>query len=448
MEKDQKVGPSAEVTPAPEKRTTLTVATLAALFTGLTAGIIIHRWQSPEILRLTQGIEWIGVAWTNALRITILPLIASMLIYNFATRGGTRFAGKVSGLSLATFILLLSVAAVYTLTAAPALISQFPAIQLTTKAGGSEAVTAVPLEQTEGFSLKSFVNGVIPANLVRAVADGEIIPLILASVVFGFALARVRDESRNALLDVIRAVLETVLIVVKWLLWLMPIAVFTFGLSAAANFGWNAPGVIGYLVVIVCILLAGFTLLLYPIARLFGGVGFKSFARAAAPGQMVALATRSSIASLPALLTGAEQHLRCSPMIANLVLPLAVSTFKINRPISGICKFIFLAQVYGVPINLATLLLFTASTLLLSFSTPGIPSGGPLVSMPLYLAAGIPVEGVVLLKSVDSIADYFKTVLNVSGDTAALTIIARLAGPEPSEQNVSLDQQPIESHAA
>ncbi|MBX3279596.1 MAG: cation:dicarboxylase symporter family transporter [Acidobacteria bacterium] len=440
--------PSADVTPASKKRITLTVATLAALFTGLTLGIIIHRWQSPQILRLTQGLELIGVAWTNALRITILPLIATTLIYNFATRGGTRFAGKVSGLSLLIFILLLSTAAVYTLAAAPALISQFPAIQLTAKVGGSGAATAAPLEQTERFSLKSFVNGLIPANLIRAAADGEIIPIILASVVFGFALARVRDESRKVLLGVIHALLETVLIVVKWLLRLMPLAVFAFGLSAAANFGWDAPGVIGYLVVIVCTLLAGFTLLLYPIVRVFGGVGIKSFARAAAPGQMAALATRSSIASLPALLTGAEKHLRSSPVITNLVLPLAVSTFKINRPISGICKFLFLAQVYGVPINSSAVLLFSVSTLLLSFSTPGIPSGGPLVSMPLYLAAGIPVEGVILLKSVDSIADYFKTVLNVSGDTAALTIIARLAGPEPSEPGVLLDAQHIEGRAA
>jgi Na+/H+-dicarboxylate symporter len=125
---------------------------------------------------------------------------------------------------------------------------------------------------------------------------------------------------------------------------------------------------------------------------------------------------------------GADKRLGVPTEVGSFVLPLAVSAFKVNRTISSPLKLLFLAHVYGITLDPGTVALFIPTVMLLSFSSPGIPSGGFLVTMPFYLAAGIPVEGIVLLKAVDAVPDIFKTLVNVTADMSVATIVARFVG--------------------
>jgi Na+/H+-dicarboxylate symporter len=110
------------------------------------------------------------------------------------------------------------------------------------------------------------------------------------------------------------------------------------------------------------------------------------------------------------------------------VLPFSISSFKPNRAVSSMGKLLFLTHVYQVPMGPEFVLLFAGMLILLSFSSPGIPSGGFLTTLPFYLAAGIPVEAVVLLRAVDAIPDVFKTVVNVTGDLAIAVLAHRVVG--------------------
>jgi Na+/H+-dicarboxylate symporter len=168
----------------------------------------------------------------------------------------------------------------------------------------------------------------------------------------------------------------------------------------------------------------------------------RRFAAALVPAQLVALSTRSSIASLPALLDGAEQRLRLRSDVSQFVMPLAVTAFKLNRPITASIQFLFLAHVYGIPLSTGQLVTFVAASILLSITTLGIPSGGSRMrSAPLYLAAGIPIEGYLFVEAVEVIPDYFKTLLNVTGNMTAASIVNRLGDPSspPAVQPVSPD---------
>ncbi len=100
--------------------------------------------------------------------------------------------------------------------------------------------------------------------------------------------------------------------------------------------------------------------------------------------------------------------------------------FKVNRTISSTAKLIFLAYIYGIPLSATTLASFLITVMILSFSTVGIPSGGTnFKTLPAYLAAGLPLEGLVILEAVETIPDIFKTLLNVTGDMSAATILSR-----------------------
>jgi Na+/H+-dicarboxylate symporter len=160
-------------------------------------------------------------------------------------------------------------------------------------------------------------------------------------------------------------------------------------------------------------------------------VPFIDFAKSLLEAQTVAFATRSSIAALPALFKGAERHLPASRPVADIVLALSAGGFKMNRAVSSICRLLFLAHLYGITLGAETFFTFVLTSLLSSVATPGVPTQGAS-TLPLYLAAGIPIEGVILLGSVDVIPDFFMTVLNVTGDMTAVTIVGRLSrAPTP-----------------
>jgi Na+/H+-dicarboxylate symporter len=401
------------------------LGTLLALLAGLMLGTLIHLSQHPLLLKVARETDWIGLAWINALRMTIIPLIAATLIHRFAVHGGTHFARKLSLLSILVFALLLCGGAIYTSVLAPPMISFLPELHLPMPSAPSSPPAS---DKPAGFSGREFIDRLIPANIFKAAVEGDILPIILASILFGFALTRVDADLRRPLLVGLEAIHKTIHIIIRWIIGLMPIAVFALALSVAATVGWEAPGVLGYGVVVICLLLIGYTLLLYPLACLLGGVSLLRFAQAVAPAQLVACSTRSSLVSLPALILGAERRLTVPPAVTNLVLPLAVSVFKADRPVSAITKLYFLGYVYGVPI---------------SFSSPGLPSSAPLVSIPVFMFAGIPIEGLILFNSVEVIPDIFQTVLNVTGDMTALTITGRLMSKRMPEA-VPLPQRPNE----
>lgn len=114
--------------------------------------------------------------------------------------------------------------------------------------------------------------------------------------------------------------------------------------------------------------------------------------------------------------------------IKAFVLPVAASIFKPNRTVTSISKFIFLAVLFGVPLDPAKVVVFSATVMVLSIGTPGIPSGSAMSTLGAYMAAGIPVEGYLFFNGLDAIPDIFKTVANVTGFMSAAAVVDRFAG--------------------
>ena len=139
------------------------------------------------------------------------------------------------------------------------------------------------------------------------------------------------------------------------------------------------------------------------------------------------------MAALPALVEGGRTHLGLPAPSTGFVLPLAVSLFKINRPISSLVKLFFVAHIYGIRLTAAAVATFVVTEVLMSFTSAGVPLGGmSFKSLPAYAAAGVPIEGVVILEAVESIPDVFKTVLNVTVDMSVAAILSRAGRSRPA----------------
>src|SRR6185369_5770458 len=218
---------------------------------------------------------------------------------------------------------------------------------------------------------------------------------------------------------------DAMLRVVRWVVLVAPIGVFALVLPIAVHLGGSVAGAIGVYIAAYSLACVAVILLVYPVVALFGGIPIGRFARAALPSQLIAFSSSSSIASLPALIESGERGLALPNRITGFVLPLAVTTFKLAAPVSWTIGALFVGWFYGVPLHARELATVAFAAIFLAFAAPGVPRGAFIMLTPLFLAIGLPAEGIGILIAVDALPDTFATALNVTGDLAAAALVAR-----------------------
>jgi Na+/H+-dicarboxylate symporter len=405
---------------------------LIALGIAIVAGIAIAASHNNALIHAADAVAPIGTLWVNAIRMTVIPLVISLLVTAVASASDIKAVGRLGGRTLLVFLLLLAGTAVVVMPFGPALFRLLPqrlgAPQL--PPGAAEAAGELAAGgQSQTFA--AWVTSLLPSNPVAAAASGAMMPLILFTLLFALAVTSSSPPTRNTLTRFFQALGDAMLTLVRWVVMLAPIGVFALVLPLATHAGTALAGAIGFYVVAYssgCLLV---TLLLYPVVRIVAGIPMRRFGRAALPSQLIAFSSSSSIASLPALVESAERGLELSPATAGFVIPMAVSTFKIAGPLAWTVGALFVGWFYGIPLHAGGLATIAFAAIFLAFAVPGIPRGAFIMLTPLFLAIGLPAEGIGLLIAVDAIPDAFSTVLNVTGDLAAAALVARGDAPTP-----------------
>lgn len=413
-------------------RMSLTTRVLASLIAGLLVGALVSASGNAGLLSAVAWIQPVGELWVNAIRMTVVPLVVAMLIGGVASVTDLSSVGRLGARTMVTFLGMLLGTATLALLAAPPV---FALIDIDPRTIASLRIenTVSPETVRQLPTFGEWLTGLVPINPIRAAADGAMLPLVVFSILFAAAIMRASPETKRVLLDFFRALGEAMMVLVSWVILAAPIGVFALAVGLATRLGGSAVGALGFYVLAICAFFLGTTILLYPLAVIVGGVSLRSYAKAISPAQAVALSTRSSLASLPALIDVSEKRLKLPSAVGGFVLPLAVSTFKMSTPITHLCGALFLSQLYGVPLSGAQMLVIAALGVVLSFSSPGIPSGSLIIMMPVLAYVGLPAEGVGILIAVDVLPDATKTVLNVTGDIVAATIVARHSGDAREE---------------
>ncbi len=364
----------------------------------------------------------IGTAWIQAVRMTVIPLVVPLLILGVAGSDDTRSTGVIGAKAFAWFLGMLVALTIVTALVSPA---WFNALTLDPSATARLRASAkIELPPAGTLSLRSFVLGLIPINPIKSASDGALLPTVLFTLLYAFALARIPASSRTAQIAFFRGMADTMLVVVRWMLDIGWLGIFALAVVLGEKLGASALQAIGFYVAVMIALHLGATVAMYVIVGVSGRVSLATFTRAVLPAQVVGFGSRSSLASLPALVKGATDVLELPPTATGFVLPLGVSVFKLTAAIWGVVGALFVAKLYGLPLAPSALALVGATSVALSFSTPGIPSGGLLLQLPLYVAVGLPVEGVGILIALDTIPDMFKTLLNVTSDMVVAVMTA------------------------
>jgi len=378
---------------------------LIGLALGMAAGLFL-----PAV---APALEPIGLLWFNGLRMTVIPIVMAQLILGLNTRLEARALGALGMRAFGWFLALLTGIAVFSAAVTPVLLRWMPAIP--------PAAIGTPPGPVPGFG--EWIANLLPSNVLQAAAEGKLLALILFALLFGASVRLVSDDRRQSLLLTVAAVNDAMLIIVGWVMRVAPYGVAALSVTLFSRLGSSAAGALGYYILLFCGIEVAATLSMYGLILTRTGVNFREWAAAVAPIQALAFSSRSSMAALPAMVAAAEQRLGLSPAVTGFVLPLAVSVFRFSTPVSHVTGALFIAHLYGIEMDAVQMLLMVVTTVFLSFSSPGIPSGGLLVALPLFQQLGLPPEGLGLLIAADAIPDMFKTAANVTAHMAVAAVL-------------------------
>lgn len=400
----------------------LSIRILIGLLLGIAIGAalsFLHFGQLSAILA-TAGV--VGTLWLNALKMTIVPLIFTLVVSSINSVSKTISAGRLATQTLIMISILLISGAILSAVVSPLLLAIWP---VTTDAshGLLSAVGASHRAILPAQPVADMITAIIPPNALAAASQGDMVPFVFFTLVFGFALATLSETPRAELTKVLGAVAQTMVVIINWILLVAPLGVFALGIRLGASGSANAAGALGHYIAVTVIIGLISILSLYPLVKL-RGIPIRFFAARIAPAQMVAVSTSSSLASLPAMIESAADLGIPSPT-AGLVLPLAVTTFRYTSPAMNVAAGLWIASLYGLHPTPSQIVATGAVSLVGSVAAVGLPGAINLfiTYVPICVVLGLPVDVLPLLLAVDAIPDIIKTVGNVTADLTLATLM-------------------------
>ena len=402
----------------------------ARVMTGLVAGIVVGvllAWlDKPLALQVADVVQPFGTLWLNALQMTVVPLVLALVIVGVNQASDAAQSGRVARRAIITFVVLLACAGAMAALLAPLALSLFtPDPAVTAALQGHEA----ELPASTGGWADALV-AIIPKNAVAAAAAGAMLPLVTFALFFGFALTRIDPVQRAQVVGFFKAISDAMIVVVHWVLWVAPLGIFALVLALCARAGLEMLQALGIYILLECSLYVLAIVLLIAIAVVFGRQRLGHFMAGIAPVQAVAASTQSSLATLPAMLDGAQSRLGWPARIAGLVLPMAVSLFRITSPIQYMATACFIAWALGIHLGPAQLATGVALSVLVSMGSVGLPGQAIFLAtnLPVTQAMGLPIAPLPVLMAVDAIPDVLATVGNVTADMTATALVAARDG--------------------
>lgn len=397
---------------------------LLALIAGLVTGIVVAATLPGAVDPIAAVAQPIGQAWLNGLQMTIVPLVFSLLVTGVAATAEAAQAGRLAGRAVVLYVAVMAASASAAALLTPLFLSIAP-LPVESAAALRHALTGADTVPAAA-PVALFLAGIVPANIVKATADSNFLSMIVFALIFAFAMMRIDADLRAMLTRFFVAVRDAMLVVIGWVLWIGPAGVFALALVVGARAGGGAFHALIHYILTVAAVGIVVTLFALPMAVVGGRIALARYVRAALPAQAVAISTQSSLASLPAMLSGASA-MGVPLATAGVTLPLAVAILRATGPAMNLAVAIYIAAWFGVALTPATLALGAMVAMLTSLGSVSLPGTVSYVSAisPICATLGAPVAPLGLLVAVETMPDIVRTLGNVMWDLATTVTLAR-----------------------
>jgi Na+/H+-dicarboxylate symporter len=391
-----------------KNNTLSSLLTLGALFLG----VFLSRFTSPVLDQFFGGSsEFFGPFYLSILQLCIIPLITALIIKAILDSGTKLIAATTGPMLLINIIMLLS-AVILTSILSMLLVNVFtigpdiwPQIPLEGSKINSEVVKSPFLEGIKGLLL---------INPIKGVTRGLLFQLIVGTFIFSILVRISPIFIKERVLRVTNKILDITQKVLSRILFFLPLGVFALSYMYGSKLSFDIVsfltfGALGE--IIVCLSFVGFIFL---VALVFK-INFSNFFRFLYPSQLIAITTRSSVATIPVLIQDGLEVFGIDGAESSFVISISSTFFKVSRAISPLFKLIFFMAIFNLELSIFEIFVFSLTCIVTSMSTPGIPGGNQMSDLPLFVALGIPAAAYVLIKSVRDLPDSFITLANTTG---------------------------------
>jgi Na+/H+-dicarboxylate symporter len=391
---------------------------LAALILGALAGVVI-----PDVVT---SVDFVGDLFLKGLRMVIVPLITTSIICGIAGLGGGAGVGRLSGKTLLY----------YTMTSLLAIVTGLILVNLTQPGVGIDLGLADRPERLAASmdrfgdspwaALIRLLLDLVPSNPFAAMAEGNMLQIIVFALLFGTFITRLPEAQRVPLESIFASAFAVMMKLTHFILSFAPLGIFALvgrtvahtGIEVFAGLGMYAVTVLLGLLIHGCVTLP---ILLSVLGRLRPHI----HAQAMSPALLTAFSTSSSSATLPLTLDCLENRAGVSNRVTSFVAPLGATVNMDGTALYECVAALFIAQAYGVELSILQQGLVVVTALLASIGAAGIPMAGLVMISVILTAVGLPLEGVGLILAVDRVLDMCRTTVNVWSDTCGAALIAR-----------------------
>ena len=380
--------------------------------------------------------DFVGTLFLNGLKMLIVPLILSSIICGVASMGNGgnigRLGGKTIGFYMVSSFLAIIVGLLLVNLFTPGIIDGEPAGDRLNLS--STAELDAQLEKVEGKGAGDIVDvfvRMVPTNIVKAAAEGQMLGLITFGLLFGYFMMRIANPLSDSMFSFWSGVSETMMKITLFFMKFAPIGVFGLVAKTITATVFEAFKPLAIFFVTVFLALAFHSFVTLPLLlKLVGRVSPTRHFKAMAPAMLTAFSTASSAGTLPVTMECVEKNAKVSNQTTSFVLPLGATINMDGTALYECVAAMFIAQAYGLELTLTTQFTIVLVALLTSIGVAGIPSAS-LVAIAIILGViGLPLEGIGMLLVTDRILDMMRTAVNVFSDSCCAVIIAKSEGEE------------------
>ncbi len=410
----------------------LTIYILVAMVIGVVVGSLIHNTADTDLIKsFSTNIKLLATIFIRLVQMIIAPLVFSTLVVGIAKLGDLKAVGRVGGKALLWFV----TASLISLLIGMLVVNVTqPGVGMN-PAGVDASGVADVVGKTKGFSLQNFVEHIVPKSVFEAMATNEILQLVVFSIFFGVAMAGMGEKAKP-LIKALDVLAHIVLKMVGYVMLTAPLGVFG---AIAAAIAINGLDILLVYIKYFGAFLAGIALLwvfLLIVGYVFLGKRLAPLVKRLGQPMLIAFSTTSSEAVFPKL-TEELERFGCKDKIVSFILPLGYSFNLDGSMMYMTFASIFIAQAYGIHLDLGTQLTMLLVLMLSSKGVAGVPRASLVVVAATCGMFDIPVEGIALILPIDHFCDMFRSGTNVLGNALATTVVSKWEG-ELAEEAVEV----------
>lgn len=409
---------------------------LIAIISAILIGSLVDKDTAIAGIVLYNVFNFIGTLFLNALKMIIVPLVLSSIICGISSIGSSKNLGRLGGKTIGFYLfssllsILIGLAFVNMLT--PGIIGGEPAGSMLNLS--SPAEVSAQLNRVEGRGAGDIADvflRMVPTNIVKAAANGQMLGLIFFGLLFGFFISRLKGEQKQTLDHFWQGIFQVMMDITMLVMKFAPIGVFGLVAKTITATGFSAfqPLLLFFITVLLALGFHAFITLAL-LLKFIGKVNPLRHYAAMVPAMLTAFSTASSSGTLPITMECVEKRAGVSNQTTSFVLPLGATINMDGTALYECVAAMFIAQAYGLDLNFTTQFTIVLVALLTSIGVAGIPAAS-LVAITVILGViGLPLEGIGMLLVTDRILDMLRTAVNVFSDSCCAVIIAKTEGED------------------